>query len=336
MIKSNFFKKKKEYLTIASIIAITNAKITKDIDLSLKVLDINILENASSNQISFLSSSNYLDKLVDTKAGICLIEEKYSQRLPHHVIGLFTANPYFAYSQISSEFYEEIIPEFSNQNIHSSVVIGKNTRIANNAYIGKNVKIGDNCLIYPNVTIMDGCSIGDNCTIHSNSSLSFCEIKNNCIIHQGVRIGQDGFGFAHDKGINHKIIQLGIVKIGNDVEIGANTCIDRGAIENTEIADQVKIDNLCQIAHNVKIGQGTVMAGCSAIAGSTIVGKYVQIAGGCCVGGHIVVGDMAKIAGMSGVMRDVASKEIVAGSPAIPIKKWHRINAQLIASTQKK
>ncbi|MFM7620998.1 MAG: UDP-3-O-(3-hydroxymyristoyl)glucosamine N-acyltransferase [Alphaproteobacteria bacterium] len=335
MIQSNFFKKRNEFLTVSKIIEITNSKVLKNVDNSLKIFDISVLEQAKPNQITFLSSSIYLDKLPHTHASVCIIEEKYASRLPENIIALINSNPYFAYSQICSEFYEEIIPDFSSQNIHPSAIIGKNTRISNNAYIGKNVKIGDNCIIYPNVSIIDGCSIGNNCTIYSNASISYCEIKNNCIIHQGVRLGQDGFGFAHDKGVNHKILQLGIIKIGNDVEIGANTCIDRGAIEDTEISDQVKIDNLCQIAHNVKIGLGTVIAGCSAIAGSTIVGKYVQIGGGCCIGGHIAIGDMAKIAGMSGVMREVATKEIVAGSPALPIKKWHRINAQLIASTKK-
>jgi UDP-3-O-[3-hydroxymyristoyl] glucosamine N-acyltransferase len=129
--------------------------------------------------------------------------------------------------------------------------------------------------------------------------------------------------------VNHKIIQLGIVEIGNDVEIGANSCIDRGAIENTVIGDGVKLDNLVHIAHNVTIGKGTVMAACSAVAGSTKVGKFVQIGGNSGVSGHLEIGDGVKIAGMSGIIRNIEPMQAVAGMPAIPIKKWHRINIML-------
>ncbi|MBM3579848.1 MAG: UDP-3-O-(3-hydroxymyristoyl)glucosamine N-acyltransferase, partial [Alphaproteobacteria bacterium] len=143
-----------------------------------------------------------------------------------------------------------------------------------------------------------------------------------------------GFGFAHDSGVNHKIIQIGIVEIGSDVEVGANSCVDRGAIGNTVIGDGVKIDNLVQIAHNVAIGRGTVIAGCAGIAGSTSVGNFVQIGGGASISGHISIGDGAKVAGMSVVIRDVLPMQIVAGIPSVPIKQWHRINALLIKQTK--
>ena len=129
--------------------------------------------------------------------------------------------------------------------------------------------------------------------------------------------------------VNHKIIQLGIVEIGNNVEIGANSCVDRGALENTVIGDGTKIDNLVQIGHNVKIGKGTVIAGCSAIAGSAIIGNYVQIGGKSSIAGHLTINDGAKVAGMSGVARDVGAMQVVAGIPAVPIRNWHKINAKL-------
>jgi UDP-3-O-[3-hydroxymyristoyl] glucosamine N-acyltransferase len=336
MFNNNFFIKKKNFLKLSEVLNITNSKLIKDVDLEQQINGIETLEKSDSKQISFLSSVQYLDFLPITKAGFCFIEEKYLNRLNDKTIGLINANPYFAYAQIAQEFYQEITPEFSKTNIHPQANIGKNCNIAPSAIIGKNVTIGDNCFISANAVILDGCSIGNNCQIHSNVTIAFSEIGNNCIIHAGVKIGQDGFGFVNNAGINHKIIQLGIVKIGNDVEIGANTCIDRGALIDTTIEDQVKIDNLCQIAHNVFIGKGTVMAGCSAIAGSTSIGSYCQIGGGCCINGHIKIGNMVKIAGMTGVMRDVEDRQIIAGIPALPIKKWHKINATIVNLIDKK
>jgi UDP-3-O-[3-hydroxymyristoyl] glucosamine N-acyltransferase len=164
---------------------------------------------------------------------------------------LIHKNPYFAYAKIAEAFYETKTAEFSDKLIHESAKIGVGTKIAPNAYIGKNVEIGKNCFIGPSASIMDGCVIGDNSIINAGAVISFTILGKNCIIFNGVKIGQDGFGFAHNAGVNHKIIQLGIVEIADDVEIGANSCVDRGAIENTIIGQGTKIDNLCQIAHNV-------------------------------------------------------------------------------------
>jgi len=336
MFNDNFFIKKNNSLKLSRVLELTNSKLSKDVDLDQEIIGISTIENASYNEITFLSSAQYIDKLDISKAGFCLIEEKYLHKITNQIIGLINSNPYFSYAKIAQEFYQEKLPEFSENNIHPLAKIGKNCKIASTAIIGKNVIIGDNSIISHNAVILDGCKIGDNCYIHSNVTISFAQIGNNCIIHSGVKIGQDGFGFVNHQGMNHKIIQLGIVKIYNDVEIGANSCIDRGALLDTIIHDQVKIDNLCQIAHNVEIGMGTVMAGCSAIAGSSKIGKYCQIGGGSCINGHIKIGDMVKIAGMTGVMRDVEDKQIIAGIPALPIKKWHRINATILDLIGKK
>jgi UDP-3-O-[3-hydroxymyristoyl] glucosamine N-acyltransferase len=183
------------------------------------------------------------------------------------MIGLVAKNPYFSYSQIVSEFYEQKKSDFTSKNlIHPSAKIGKNVEIASNVFVGQNVEIGDNSIIGPNSAILDGVVIGSNCIINPNVVITCAIIGNNCQIFSGAKIGQDGFGFVHNAGKNHKIIQIGIVEIGNNVEIGANSCIDRGALENTIINDEVKIDNLCQIAHNVEIGYGTVIAGTEIIA----------------------------------------------------------------------
>ena len=325
-----FFDKKFDSLTIERILDITNAKPHKECDLNSKIFDIKTLESATQNDISFLNSGQYVEKFSNSNAGFCFIDEKNIPKIPVTMIGLISKNPYFSYAQIVNEFYQQKKPDFLSKNlIHSSVKIGKNVEIAPNVFIGKNVEIGDNSIIGPNCSILDGVVIGANCIINSNVVITCAIIGNNCEIFNGAKIGQDGFGFVHNLGKNHKIIQIGIVEIGNNVEIGANSCVDRGALENTIIQDEVKIDNLCQIAHNVEIGYGTVIAGSTAIAGSCKIGKYVQIGGNCSIGGHLKIGDGVKIAGMSGVMRDIAPMAIMAGIPVLPIKKWHRINALL-------
>ncbi|MBM3590669.1 MAG: UDP-3-O-(3-hydroxymyristoyl)glucosamine N-acyltransferase [Alphaproteobacteria bacterium] len=337
MAKNLRFFFKKEFLTLQQVLEITQSKPHKEINILTKIFDIKSLESASEFDISFLNSGQYHDKFLSSKAGFCFVEEKNINKIPSKMVGLICQNPYFRYAQIVNEFYQEKTLEYSSSKlIDPSAKIGKNCQIAPNVFIGKDVEIGDNCIIGPNSSIIDGVIIGNNCKINSGVVISFATIGNNCEFFNGAKIGQDGFGFVHNAGKNYKIKQIGIVEIADNVEIGANTCIDRGALENTIINSDVKIDNLCQIAHNVEIGQGTVIAGSTAVAGSCKIGKFVQIGGNCSIGGHIRVGDGAKIAGMSGVMRDVEPKSAIAGIPVLPIKKWHRLNIELQKLIDKK
>ncbi len=331
MSRTHFFNKKFEFLTLAQVLEITGAKLTGATDLNQKIFDIATVEKADATQISFLNSGQYLDKFLASKAGFCLMEERSVSKAPQGMVTLTHPNPYFAYAKIAENFYAEKPVEFAvGKLIHPTAKIGDGARIAPNAYIGENVQIGKNCFIGASASVLDNCIIGDNCIINAGAVISFATIGNNCTFLNGAKIGQDGFGFAHNAGVNHKIIQLGIVEIGNFVEIGANSCLDRGAIENTIISDGVKIDNLVQVAHNVTIGKGSVIAGSTALAGSARIGNFVQIGGNCSIGGHLSIGDGAKIAGMSGVMRDVEPMQIVAGIPVLPIKKWHRLNSTLL------
>ncbi len=332
--RNRFFNKKFKSLTLKQIIEITGSKVDSKIDLEQKVIDVATVDKANKDQISFLNSGQYLEKLQSSQAGFCLMEEKYKEKAPDGMVVLSHKNPYFAYAQIANSFYEENKTDFPSEGlIHQTAKIGEGTKIAPNAYIGKNVEIGKNCFVGPSASIMDGCIIGDNTIINSNATISFSIIGKNCIIYAGARIGQDGFGFAHDSGVNHKIIQLGIVEIGDDIEVGANSCVDRGAIENTKIGNGTKLDNLVQVAHNVVIGEGTFIAGCAALAGSAKVGNFVQVGGNSSISGHLTVGDGAKVAGMSGVIRDVEPMKAVAGIPVVPIKQWHRINTTLVKMT---
>ncbi len=326
-----FFTKNHEYLTLKQIIDLCQASVVEGLDLGAKIYDISTLKLATGQDISFLSADKYFSKLKDTKTGFCLLTQDHLNKVDKDldIIFIVVKDPYYAYCQIVREFYsEKSLDRNQNSNIHPLAKIGEGSVIYPGAFIGQDVEIGKNCIIGPNSVITNGCFIGDGVEIGPLSVISFANIGNDCLIHNGVKIGQDGFGFCHREGKNHKIIQIGIVEIGNNVEIGANSCIDRGAIENTIIEDDVKIDNLVQVAHNVKIGRSSVVAGCAALAGSCEIGKYVQIGGNASISGHIKINDGAKVAGMSGVMNDIKEFSTVAGIPAIPIRDWHRVNAK--------
>ena len=205
--------------------------------------------------------------------------------------------------------------------IHDSVKTGKDVYIGPFVYIGKNVRIGNNVKIHPHVYIDNNCEINDDTTILAGVKIyNDCKIGKNCIIHAGVVIGSDGFGFAPQNNSNYKKVpQVGNVIIGNDVEIGANTTIDRATIGSTIIHNGVKLDNLIQVAHNVEIGENTVIAAQSGISGSTKIGKNCIIAGQVGIAGHITVGDNVTIGAQSGISNNKKSGEIILGSPAFNI-----------------
>lgn len=346
MINKNFFRKKKEFFTLKEVLEITGSKLPegKDYDSEKKIYDVATLDSATSDEISFFHSAAYLDKFLNSKAGFCFVEEKSAHKAPSSMIPIININPYFAYGKFLSEFFLDTKTHDEGQDskissratISKSAIIGNNVTVKSGAVIGDNVKIGDNSFIGANSVIGDNCQIGNNVTINALVAISHCVVGNNVTIHNGAKIGQDGFGFAYEKGKMQKILQLGIVEIGNDVEIGADCCIDRGAINNTIIGNQVKIDNMVQIGHNVIIGEGTVIAGCAAVAGSVKIGKFVQIGGNASIAGHLVMGDGAKIAGMSGVTKDVAPMQAVGGLPAVPIRDWHKMSIKLAQMIKEK
>ena len=343
MINKKFFSKKKEFFTLKEVLKITGSRLDEAMhyDLNTKIYNVETLDNASEGDLSFFHSAIYLEKFLISKAGFCFMEEKFVNKAPKTMIAIINPNPYFAYATFLSQFYFDKKPIKTTKiispkaTIEQSAIIGEGAKINAGAYIGNNVKIGKNCFIGANSVIGDGCELGDNVIINALVAISYCLIGNNVIIHNGAKIGQDGFGFAHNTGKLQKVLQLGIVEIGDDVEIGANSCIDRGAISNTIIGKQVKIDNMVQIGHNVIIGEGTVIAGCVGIAGSAKIGRFVQIGGSARINGHIEISDGVKIAGGSGVVKSVEAMQTVAGFPAMPIKDWHRINIKLLQMLKK-
>ncbi len=326
---NNFFIKQKDFITINELNALIKIKNIAELDKNKKIYGVNTLQKATEKEISFLINKKYITDLQNSKAGFCFIDENHKNYIPKNTIAIVVDNPHYSYCIFLNEMY--FIPLFlinsgisEKANIDETAKIGKNVEIQPGVFIGENVVIGDNCKICANAVINHNCSIGDNSYIGANTTISYAEIGNNTIIQNGVNIGQCGFGFAHNAGFNYKIPQLGIVKIGNNVEIGASTCIDRGALENTVIEDNTKIDNLVQIAHGVKVGKGCFFASQAGISGSTKIGNFVQLGGQTGIVGHLTIGDMVQAAGQSGIASNIEKGMIVGGSPAIPIKDWHR------------
>lgn len=270
---------------------------------------VSTINNATEDQLTFFSNAKYREELSKTKAGACLVKIEDEAIVPGDVTKIICKDPYLTYAYILDLLVEDTITNTISPTAYISqrATIGKNCSIETNAYIGDEVVIGDNVVIGHGVTL-------ENCTI-----------GNNCIIHPGVRIGQDGFGFTLGiDGNMKKIKQIGKVIIGSNVEIGANTTIDRGAIENTIIGDYTKIDNLVQIGHNVVIGRNCIICAQVGIAGSTKIGDYVMIGGQSGINGHISIGNKVQIAAKSGVVGDLSDGEKVGGYPAINISEWHR------------
>lgn len=329
MADSRFFINKGPF-TVKELAEVSESKVVGDSSLVLK--DLTTLEAANVGDISFLSNVKYLSDFKNSKASVCITEERFAKDAPQGMTLLINANPYNAQAVIASKFYPSNMhtPHIDEKAVISkSAKIGKNCHIEALAVIEDNAEIGDNTYIAHGVVIARGVRIGSNTQIRANTTITHAFIGNNCIIHPGVRIGQDGFGFAtHSKGVT-KIEQLGRVVIGNGVEIGANTCIDRGAIGDTHIDDHTKIDNLVQIGHNVRIGKYCFIVSQTGIAGSTQVGDKVMIGGQAGLSGHVKIGAGSMIAARGGIMHDLEPGSVVGGSPAMPIRQWHKVTALL-------
>jgi len=285
------------------------------------------LNKANQQQISFFSSSKYRNELSKTQAAAVILTAK--DREFCKVAKLVMDNPYLGYAKAAALF-NPIIPKppgihpsayvSPDAILDSSVYIGPQVVIEAGARIGKEVEINPGCVIESNV------EIGDNCQLKANVTLcSGTKIGQRTIIHPGAVIGSDGFGNANDNGQWVKVPQLGGVLIGNDVEIGSNTTIDKGALEDTVIANGARLDNLIQIAHNVQIGENTAIAGCVGIAGSTKIGKNCLIGGGVGISGHLEIVDNVCVTGGSIVLRSIKKPGVYSsGTPIETNQHWHR------------
>lgn len=311
--------------TLAQIAEKINGTVQGDKNYQIKTVA--TLSNATSNDISFLANPKYKKYLAETTAGAVLVDESMASMVPTNAI--VVSDPYVAYAKIASLLYPTNKPE---SGIHHTAVIHPDSQCATSASIGPhvvieaNVSIGENVQVGPGCVIQHGTKIGAGS--HLTANVTICKhvsIGERALIHPGVVIGADGFGIANDAGRWIKVPQLGGVVIGDDVEIGANTTIDRGALDNTVIADGVKLDNQIQVGHNVVIGEHTVIAGCVGIAGSTHIGKHCAIGGGVGIAGHITIADGVQLTGMTMVTKSITETGVYSsGIPAEPTQQWHK------------
>ncbi|MFT7260174.1 MAG: UDP-3-O-[3-hydroxymyristoyl] glucosamine N-acyltransferase [Glaciecola sp.] len=301
-------------------------------DANAMITSMGTLEGARSGQMSFLTSSKYKNAMSNTKATAVILKEIDAEFCSTNKI--IHADPYVGFAKAaqlldSTPTPETGISEFAR--IHSSANIGENASIAAGVIIERNVKIGKNATIGANTVVGEEVQIGDDVNLRANITIYHRVILGNRVsIHSGTVVGSDGFGYANDKGVWVKIPQTGTVVVGDDCEIGANTCIDRGALDNTIIGNDVIIDNLVQIAHNVTIGEHSCICGGTGIAGSSNIGKYVVIAGTCVVNGHIDICDKVQITGFSMVTKSITQPGVYSsGMPVQPNREWQKNTVRL-------
>lgn len=324
--------------TLGQIAAHCGATLTDPSHENLKLIDVAPLNVAGSTELAFIDNRKYRDQFTATKAGACLMKPDLKDMTPKGVVPLLTPNPYKSYALAAQLFYPTPLPDpviSDRAVIDPTAKLGAGCRVDANAVIGANVTLGDGCWVEAGAIISDNVQIGSKCRIGVNASVSHTIIGTNVRLYPGARVGQDGFGFAIDPKGFVKVPQLGRVIIEDHVEIGANTCIDRGAGPDTVIGMGTWIDNLVQIAHNVRIGRGCILVGQVGIAGSTVIEDFVAIGGQVGIAGHLHIGKGAQLAAGSGVIGDIEAGEVVMGYPALPKTQFMRHVAYLNRITRK-
>ncbi len=299
---------------------------------NFRICGVSSFDDAGPHDLTFACDPIYLSRIDKTQAGAVIVPDSFAPeaRAWQNCVLLKTANPKLSFFKILELFYPEkpVVPH-----IHAAAILGNNSmpgkgsRVEAYVVIGDNVIIGSHVHIMANVTIADGCIIGDHTVIKPNVTLmERTKLGHHVIVHSGSVIGSDGYGFAQNEGTHEKLIHTGHVIIGNHVEIGACNTIDRGTLGVTNLGNGVKTDNLVHIAHNVKIGDNTLVVAQVGIAGSTSIGKNVIIAGKAGISGHLNIGDSVIVGPYAGVSKDVPENQIVSGIPHMPHKNWLKIS----------
>ena len=297
---------------------------------SIEINGVRGVHDAKEGDITFLMQNKYLDVLKKSKASAVFVVKPVEVSIPQIVV----AKPELAFARLVKEFHPEPRPQ---PGIHSSVVIGKkvvlgeNVTLSAGVCIGDDVSIGNDVVLYPNVVIGNNCKVDDHCTLHPNVTLyRNTEIGRHVIVHAGTVIGADGFAYTLDeKGCHYKINQFGRVVIEDFVEIGANSCIDRAAIDTTLIKAGTKIDNLVQVAHNCTVGNHSILVAQVGLAGSCRLGHHVVLAGQVGLADHVTLGNQVTVTAKSGTFRDLENNAVVSGWPAVPTGIWKRYVATL-------
>jgi UDP-3-O-[3-hydroxymyristoyl] glucosamine N-acyltransferase len=325
--------------TLEAVAKLSGASLQGAADGERLVRDVAPLETAGSEDVTFLDNRKYLEAFSRCHAGAAFVDQRAAERAPVGMALLLSDEPYKAYARAARAFYPlppVVACRAPTAVIDAAASVPDDCAIGANVVIEAGARLGRRCRVGPNTVIAAGVETGDDCQIGANVTLSHCLIGSRVVLHPGVRIGQDGFGFAPDPSGAIKVPQLGRVLIGDDVDIGANTTIDRGSGPDTVIGAGSMIDNLVQIGHNVVIGRGCILAGQVGISGSTRLDDFVMVGGQGGLAGHLHIGRGARIAAKSGIMRDVPAGETVCGSPAIPLKEFMRQTAVLQGLAKKK
>jgi UDP-3-O-[3-hydroxymyristoyl] glucosamine N-acyltransferase len=301
-------------------------------DPATRVRGVGTLETATSERISFLANARYLSQLKATRAGAVIVGEaaRNATRLPRIVC----PNPYAYFARVSALFHPAPAPlrgAHPSAVIDGSAVVSEEAEIGPCAVVGRGVRVGPGCIIGAGCYLGDGVAVGRDSRLHANVTVHRdCQIGERVILHSGVVIGADGFGIAMEEGRWLKVPQTGRVVIGNDVEIGANTTVDRGALDDTVIEDGVKLDNQIQVGHNVHIGAHTAIAGCVGIAGSARIGRYCRIGGASGIAGHITIVDHVEISTYTVVTKSINRPGTYTGTYVFePHAQWRKNAVQL-------
>ena len=313
---------------LGELAAQAKAELAPGADPDRLIQDVGPLEGATGDQIAFLDNKRYLPKLGKSQAGACLLEPAYVDRAPPGMALLVTRKPYRGYALVAQLFYPRPV---ARPGIHPTAAIDPTAQVARSAEIGPyavieaGAEVGERCRIGPHAVVGPGVRVGDDSVLGPHVSLEYCQVGRGCQIHAGARIGTRGFGFTLDPEGFLDVPQVGRVIVGDGVEIGANTTIDRGAAPDTVVGDGTRIDNLVQLGHNVQVGRSCILIAQCGIAGSTRLKDYVTVAAQAGIAGHLTLETGAKVAAKSGVMRDVQAGETVGGIPAIPLRDFFRL-----------
>jgi UDP-3-O-[3-hydroxymyristoyl] glucosamine N-acyltransferase len=313
--------------SVGAIAQHVGAELSSSILRDRQIHDLAALDAADTCDLSYFSDRSFRQVAASSRAGAVITTTKLGPLVPNGTCLLYVTDPRLAFMRAAQLFYPAPAVEVG---IHATAVVdsqsklGQGCRIDAGANIGRGAILGSGCHVEPNAVIGESVAIGNDCVIGANTTIRNALIGSRVRIASNSSIGGEGFGFVRESKRLLRTVQLGRVIIADDVEIGNNSAIDRGAVADTVIGSGTVIDNLVQIGHNVQIGSNCVLAGQVGIAGSVMIGDNVMIGGRTAICDHVVVGSNARVAGASGVMRDVGEGEVVGGYPAIPIREWHR------------